>query len=146
MTNEDIIKGLTLMRKNFDSNSVYGSYCIDCLDAAIEALKEQPEHSQNTPQKQPDLNTLGIKTEETCEDVISRQAVIDALRDAENHAFNSFYKGLVKAHKIIADCPSAQTETCEGCKHFGKWENEVEYGCSSPCTRCKRRVEDYYER
>jgi len=83
MTNEDIIKGLTLMRKNFDSNSVYGSYCIDCLDAAIEALKEQPEHSQNTPQKQPDLNTLGIKTEETCEDVISRRDAIDVLESAQ---------------------------------------------------------------
>ena len=79
MTNEDIIKGLTLMRKNFDSNSVYGSYCIDCLDAAIEALKEQQEHSQNTSSKQPDLETLGIKTGETCEDVISRKAAIDEI-------------------------------------------------------------------
>lgn len=44
------------------------------------------------------------------EDYISRQAAIDALRDAENHAFNSFYKGLIKAHKIIADLPSVQPE------------------------------------
>ncbi len=44
------------------------------------------------------------------DDLISRQAAIDALRDAENHAFNSFYQGLVKAHKIIADMPSAQPE------------------------------------
>lgn len=43
-------------------------------------------------------------------DLIERQAAIDALREAENHAFNSFYKGLVKAHKIIADMPSAQPE------------------------------------
>ena len=42
--------------------------------------------------------------------------------------------------------PSAEPETCEGCKHLGKWENEVEYGYPSPCTRCKRRVEDHYER
>ena len=41
-------------------------------------------------------------------DLISRQAAIDALRDAENHAFNSFYKGLAKAHKIIAKLPPAQ--------------------------------------
>ena len=41
---------------------------------------------------------------------------------------------------------SAQPETCEGCKHLGKWENEVEYGYPSPCTRCKRRVGDHYER
>lgn len=43
---------------------------------------------------------------EPCEDCISRQAVIDALRDAENHAFNTYYKGLVKAHKIIVGLPS----------------------------------------
>ena len=43
-------------------------------------------------------------------DIISRQAAIYALRDAENHAFNSYYKGLRKAHKIIADLPSAQPE------------------------------------
>jgi len=42
--------------------------------------------------------------------------------------------------------PSAQPDSCEGCKHLGKWEFEVEYGYSSPCTLCKRRVGDYYER
>ena len=47
---------------------------------------------------------------------------------------------------ISEQLPSAQPETCEGCKHLGKWENEVEYGYPSPCTRCRRRVEDYYER
>lgn len=36
-------------------------------------------------------------------------------------------------------------DTCIGCKHNGKWENEIEYGCSSPCTRCKRRCHDNYE-
>ena len=43
-------------------------------------------------------------------DLISRQAAIEALRDAENHAFNSYYQGLIKAHKIIADLPPAQPE------------------------------------
>lgn len=43
-------------------------------------------------------------------DLISRQAAIDALRDAENHAFNSYYQGLIKARKIIADLPSAQPD------------------------------------
>ena len=43
-------------------------------------------------------------------DLISRQAAIDALRDAENHAFNSYYQGLIKAHKIIADLPPTQPE------------------------------------
>lgn len=36
---------------------------------------------------------------------IEKQAAIDAIRKAENRAFNSFYKGLVKAHKIVADLP-----------------------------------------
>ena len=31
---------------------------------------------------------------------------------------------------------------CDGCTENGKWENEVEYGYSSPCTRCKRRCAD----
>lgn len=44
------------------------------------------------------------------DDLISRKAAIDALRDAENHAFNSFYKGLITAHKIVADLSSAQSE------------------------------------
>ena len=46
----------------------------------------------------------------------------------------------------LARMPSAEPETCEGCKHLGKWENEVEYGYNSPCTGCKRRVNDNYER
>lgn len=41
---------------------------------------------------------------------------------------------------------SVQPETCEGCKHLGKWDNEVECGYPSPCTNCKRRVGDHYER
>ena len=47
---------------------------------------------------------------------------------------------------ITQNAPPVEPENCEGCKHFGKWENEVEYGYPSPCTRCKRRVEDHYER
>ena len=47
-------------------------------------------------------------------DLISRQAAIEALRNAENHAFNSYYQGLIKAHKIIADLPPAQPERKNG--------------------------------
>lgn len=39
-----------------------------------------------------------------------------------------------------------QPETCRGCKHLGKWEDEYEYGYPSPCTGCKRRAGDRYER
>ena len=47
---------------------------------------------------------------------------------------------------ILKSFQSIQSDTCRGCKHIGKWDNEIEYGCSSPCTRCKRRMNDNYER
>lgn len=34
---------------------------------------------------------------------------------------------------------------CIGCKHLGKWENEIEYGYNSPCTGCARRANDNFE-
>ena len=46
----------------------------------------------------------------------------------------------------LLSLPFVQSDSCEGCKHIGLWDNEVEYGCSSPCTRCKRRMSDNYER
>ena len=49
-------------------------------------------------------------------------------------------------YRIIRYMPPAQTDSCEGCKHLGKWENEYEYGYPCPCLRCKRRAEDHYER
>ena len=39
----------------------------------------------------------------------------------------------------INNLPSAQPESCEGCK----WENAFGYG---ECGRCRRRLEDMYER
>jgi len=76
MTNEEAIMILKAMIDEmilaFDNDRK------KALNMAIEALKEQPEHDQNTSSKQPDLETLGIKTGETCEDAISRQAAIDA--------------------------------------------------------------------
>ena len=73
-------------------------------------------------------------------DNISRQAAL-------NSPVTMVSEGLdwIPAYHI-KNLPSAQPETCEGCKHLGKWENEVEYGYPSPCTRCKRRVDDHYER
>ena len=113
MTNEDIIKELTRMRKNLDPNSVYGSYCIDCLDAAIEALKEQSKHNQNAPSNQPDLETFGVKTWETCEDVISRRAAIDMLEKAMCEDGFRSETGLIHkttAYEIIRHLPSAHSK------------------------------------
>lgn len=47
-------------------------------------------------------------------DLIDRGMVLDKLREAENHAFGSFYKGLIKAHNIIADTPSAKPQPKRG--------------------------------
>lgn len=96
------------------------------------------------------------------DDTISRQAAIDILSlgkeilsrvlddmdvvgtDREKYSWGL---RLIESNiKDIEELPSVQPETCEGCKHLGKWENEVEYGHPSPCTRCKRRVGDHYER
>lgn len=74
---------------------------------------------------------------ETSGDAIDRQA---AIRIASGYCHPT------NIAKELAKLPSVQPETCEGCKHLDKWENEVEYGYPSPCTRCKRRVEDHYER
>ena len=85
--------------------------------------------------------------------LIERQKAINAMAQAlwlypneyyRNLSAYAFAKGL--AENGLRSVPSVQTETCEGCKHLGEWENEVEYGYPSPCTRCKRRVEDHYER
>lgn len=66
-------------------------------------------------------------------DLISKQAAIDALRDAENHAFNSFYKGLIKAHKIIADLPSVNPQEPK----IGKW---ILSGGYWRCSECKEKA------
>ena len=63
--------------------------------------------------------------------------------DQQKHSCPRFCRVI---RKTVEELKSEQPETCEGCKHLGKWENEVEYGYSSPCTCCKRRAEDHYER
>lgn len=83
-------------------------------------------------------------------DLISRQAVIDELREAENHAFNSFYKGLVKAHKIIANIPSAQTEPSQVARDIAtiiENEQDMRVMLSQPeivrCKDCKHWINDH---
>lgn len=105
------------------------------------------------PSAQPDEKRTEEHTKTHSCDLISRQAAIDALADYIHNVDKVYSTGKLSAEdcrdaakSVLDDLPSAQPETCEGCKHLGKWENEVEYGYPSPCTRCKRRVEDHYER
>lgn len=72
------------------------------------------------------------------DDLISRQKAIEVFEDT------TFTKNEIV--RRLSELPSAQPEyTCVGCKHRGRWEREVEYGFSCPCTECKRRANDNYE-
>lgn len=48
-------------------------------------------------------------------------------------------------HDVANRLEELTNVTCEGCKHKGNWENEIELGYNSPCTSCKRRANDNYE-
>jgi len=74
------------------------------------------------------------------DDLISRQTAIEALRDAENHAFNSYYQGLIKAHKIIADLPPAQPDLGEYEYHYDHtdciwYRPEARNRCPATCAQ-----------
>ena len=81
----------------------------------------------------------------------SSEKFIKFMDDADIASFgkwqwaNGFNTAVVAAKIQLRKLPSAQPENCEGCKHLGKWENEVEYGYNSPCTICRRRMNDNYE-
>ena len=89
MTPEEAIRILGQMLDEFCNEDAWVQECKDAVDMAIEALKEQPKHEQNTMSKQPDLETLGAKTGETCADAISRRAAIDALSYCQTYLFDS---------------------------------------------------------
>lgn len=76
----------------------------------------------------------------SAKDVIYRQAAIDAPFKKWDEKTGVTWIPLEHIERL----PSAEPETCEGCKHLGKWENEVEYGYPSPCTCCKRRADDHF--
>ena len=119
MTLEESIKNLNKLLNLCDFTDEFGDR-IDCepyyeaVEVAIKALEDKGY-------------------EQGCDDCISREAAIDALRDAENHAFNSYYKGLIAAHKIIANLPSV---TLTPKPKTGKWieedvfDGELVYRCS----------------
>lgn len=52
------------------------------------------EHGQTTQSEQGESDKLGVKTGETCEDCISRQAAIDAMANTLWHYPNECYRNL----------------------------------------------------
>ncbi len=48
------------------------------------------------------------------DDLISRQAAIETLRNTENHAYKCYAKGLARARDVIAGLPSVQPERKKG--------------------------------
>lgn len=80
-------------------------------------------------------------------DLISRQEILkhiekmrqDLLMD-NIHRASITMTGMYLCEEAVMNYSSAQSKNCEGCKHFGKWENEVEYGYPSSCTCCTRKV------
>jgi len=151
MTNQDAIIELqhTIDLIKQDGKDWLDERDIPILEAAISALQAQEETVSRKVYEQiswerdiavMQLKDLGYSLGEkirTDGDTISRQALCE-------YALNQKDKSVTP--NDIMRFPSVQPETCEGCKHLGKWENEVEYGYPSPCTRCKRRVNDNYER
>lgn len=63
------------------------------------------------------------------DEYIRKQDAIEEIRKAENHAFNSFYKGLVKAHKIVADLPPADVVPVI----HSEWEYHMSFGVCRNC-------------
>ena len=108
----------------------------------IKAIQALPSAQQNLQQT---CNNLAI-------DAISRQATIEAMEGVDwyhinengqlTHGANSredepLYKA-EDVYKVLNDMPSAQSDSCNGCK----WENAFGYG---ECDHCKRSYNDMYE-
>ncbi len=79
-------------------------------------------------------------------DLTSRLYLLDAINKLSERKASNHLQDLPTSPLLVHKIPPAPPETCEGCKHLGKWENKVEYGYPSPCTHCKRMVDDHYER
>lgn len=116
------------MRERCDTNDIN-----DYFDLLIEAFNVlpsvQPDHSDEVKFWKERAESY----EKTCFnllDNINRNVKINSIEINEN--------GIIFTKK--------QKRSCDGCKHLGIWENEIEYGCSCPCLRCVRRADDNYER
>ena len=82
------------------------------------------EHDQNTMSKQQDLETLGIKTGETCEDAISRRDAIEKVAELLKHTFVE-YRDI--AEKAIGKLPSVQPEPLSDAYMNAVWTWLIDY-------------------
>lgn len=75
-------------------------------------------------------------------DLIERQAAIDALRreyNTDDSDYPTEYQlGLSAGRRIIDGLPSAQLDTCDGCKHHKPFGDDL-------CASCRRGYGDNYE-
>ena len=103
----------------------------------MEQIEGQPKHGQTTHSEQPKKDKLGVKTSETCDDCISRQAAIDALCsvcgvDCDKSEF--VYDGkqedqviLCPEHYVLTQLPPAPA------RKTGKW---IYDGDGYMCNKC----------
>lgn len=82
-------------------------------------------------------------------DTISRQKLLRKMQRVATKAWKMNLTAKVEtvwnqAIDFVKQAPSA--DDCTGCRHQGQWENEYEMGYPSPCTGCRRRAKDNYER
>ena len=98
----------------------------------MEQIEGQPKHGQTTHSEQPKKDKFVVKTSETCEDCISRQAAIDAcIRVQEHHAYDEIEE--------IKALPPAKPE-----RKTGQWIMKYKGSAvtSYKCSECGRTVKD----
>jgi hypothetical protein len=83
----------------------------------------------------------GNKMDDVKIKVINSDKLIKAINEG---SYDVDLSAVMALGSVVLDIKKA--ETCAGCKHLGKWEDEYKHGYPSPCTGCKRWAEDRYER
>ena len=84
--------------------------CYPMLEVVDELPSAQPELGKNSPSEQHKMDKLGVKTEETCTDTISRVEAIDVLDEIESEVADGYGYQYEKWRKYFCELPSAQPE------------------------------------
>ena len=170
MTSKEAIVYLEWL-SNIDFSKKYPTYPMvtkpeqaEALRMAITALENAkndnltPESAQNVPNqalKMQKSDALGAKTGETCSDTISRQAdIITKIQNGikatdANDVYSCGMRNGMRWCKSLIDgkeplyenCPSAQPETCDTCKH-GYFGDDCDNCCVGYPNRYERRTDE----